>query len=283
MSEHASPTIASARSFLFVPGDRPDRFAKALASAAGIIILDLEDAVDAAGKEAARQAIEAFDPAGQSDRVLVRINAAGTADFDHDLKTCARARIGGVMLAKVQSRADVEQTAAGTNGLSVVALIESARGLANLAEIAAQPATQRLAFGSIDYCLDLGIAEDGPGLAAARSEIVLRSRIADLPAPIEGVTANFKDSAMLAADIQVARQFGFSAKLAIHPAQLEAIDNGFMPTAREVAWAEGIIAAAARHEGQTGSLAYAGEMIDKPVLLRATRILGSVNSLPAQR
>ncbi|EJT04452.1 CoA ester lyase [Rhizobium sp. CCGE 510] len=265
--------IGRARSFLFVPGDRPERFAKALSTAADVVVIDLEDAVAPARKAGAREALKALDAGDGLDRIVVRINASTTCDFEEDVEACKGVGVGAVMLAKTEGNDSLDRVVSRSGDIRIIALVESALGIERCAEIASHVAVDRIAFGSIDYQLDLGIPEDGPGLAAARSEIVLRSRLASIAAPIEGVTAAYSDGTQLMTDISVARSFGFSGKLAIHPLQIEAINHGFAPSEAEVTWAKRILAAAEEAGGEVGAVSLNGEMIDRPVLLRAERIL----------
>ncbi|MBG0512091.1 CoA ester lyase [Agrobacterium sp. MOPV5] len=275
--------IAEARSFLFVPGDRQEWFQKALSTLSDIVIVDLEDAVAEASKGAARLALKSHEWGKEKARVLVRVNASDTPWFKDDLDACRAAGVQGIMLSKTQEVADVARAVAIADGLIVVGLIETAAGIANVASIAQHESVARLAFGSIDYCLDLCIAGDGIGLASARSELVLRSRLANRPAPIEGVTADFRDDQALVASIGVAKSFGFGAKLAIHPGQIELINNGFMPADSEVNWAREVMDAYERSDQTSGSFSFRGGMIDKPILARAKRILGASPSSNANR
>lgn len=265
--------VSRARSFLFVPGDRPERFSKALSSGADIVVIDLEDAVAGPNKGGARDNVRAFEAGTSLDRVIVRINATTTDHFELDLEACIAGGVRGVMLAKTECREDLNRVARQANDMRVVALVESARGLDHCATIAGHDSVVRLAFGSIDFRLDLGIPEDGVGLAAARSELVLRSRLASIAGPIEGVTTSWKDGNQLLSDIATARAFGFAAKLAIHPAQVEAINFGFAPSEAEVKWAKRILSAVQDAGGVVGAVALDGEMIDRPVILRAEGIL----------
>src|SRR4051794_23119592 len=145
--------------YLFVPGNRPDRFDKALASGADAVILDLEDAVDPAGKQAAREAVRAWCATGRdATRVLVRINDTQTAWFAEDITALPGVGPVGVMLPKTESPGDVTQpvTALGPD-VPVIPLIETALGLRVVAAIAAAEGVQRLAFGTLDFAVDLGL------------------------------------------------------------------------------------------------------------------------------
>jgi citrate lyase subunit beta/citryl-CoA lyase len=254
--------------FLFVPADRPDRWAKAFAAGADAVILDLEDGVAASAKPGARRALregrDAIDAAPCP--ILVRVNARSSDDYSLDLDSVRDLGLAGVMLAKAETAADVEATSAAT-GAPVVALIETARGLAAARLIAA--ACARIAFGSIDFAADLGTAHTPAALASARSELVLASRLADRPAPIDGVTTSVKDPDLVRADAAHACELGFSGKLLIHPAQIAPAMDGFRPSDDDVAWAERILSA----RGALGAAAVDGAMVDAPVFLRAEQIL----------
>ncbi|RYF38171.1 MAG: CoA ester lyase, partial [Comamonadaceae bacterium] len=196
--------IASARSFLFVPANRPERYAKALASGADAVIIDLEDAVAPDAKVAARQQLaDGFDAlhAAERARVLVRINAAGTPWHADDLALVdmlSKLDLGGVVLPKAEAVADVVQLATriGT-GCAVLPLIESAAGLAALDVLAACSGVTRLVFGNLDFQADLGMAcgPDEAELQPVRLALVLASRRAGLPAPVDGVTPSTSDTA----------------------------------------------------------------------------------------
>jgi len=248
---------------LFVPADRPDRFAKAAASGADAIIIDLEDAIAPDRKAEVRDSLSRDElPASP---ILLRVNGASTAWFAGDMTAALALGIEGLLLPKVETTDDIAKVRAA--GLfNIVALIETARGLANVRAIASGVA--RLAFGSIDYAVDLGCAHEREALLAARSEIVLASRLAGLPPPLDGVTTAIDDPAAAEADARYAASLGFAGKLCIHPRQIAAVKAGFAPTAAEVDWANAVLAAP---EG--GAMRVAGTMVDAPVRLRARQIL----------
>ena len=214
------------RSYLFVPGDRPERFAKAAASGAHRVILDLDDAVNPDAKDAARACVAAWLGAGHA--AMVRINGADTTWFEDDCRMLAAAGARAVMLPKSQDLATLARLASRLPvGAALVPLVETAAGLWNVREVAGAPGVHRLAFGSVDYQLDLGIEGDGDELLQARSQLVLASRVAGIPAPVDGVTLSIKDPVALSADVARARRLGFGAKLCIHPSQVEAVNTGF--------------------------------------------------------
>jgi citrate lyase subunit beta/citryl-CoA lyase len=270
-----SSALALARSFLFVPGHRPERFSKALNSAADAVVIDLEDAVAPADKAAARAAIadawRTFD-SDQRARLLVRTNPAGSAWHEQDIALLANLLgLAGVMLAKTESAEQLVALASACRNAAIVPLLESAAGFADLKAIARAPQVLRLALGHLDLQADLGMAcaADEAELAPARWEMACASRLAGLAAPIDGVTANLSDAGILAIDTQRARRFGFGAKLCIHPSQVAGVHAAFAPTAEECAWARRVL----QGQAQGGVYSVDGKMVDAPVILLAEQLL----------
>ncbi|MFT7865737.1 MULTISPECIES: HpcH/HpaI aldolase/citrate lyase family protein [Amycolatopsis] len=170
----------AATAYLFVPGDRPDRFGKAVACGADVVILDLEDAVGAGAKDQARAAVREWLGRG---RAMVRINAPGTPWFDTDA-----AMVAALGVPVMVPKAETPEVLAGFG--EVVALVETAREVERAAELAAVPSVRRLAFGSVDLAAELGVApEDREPFAYARSRLVIASAAAGLAPPVDGVTA----------------------------------------------------------------------------------------------
>lgn len=264
----AGADLSSATTFLFVPGDRPDRFARAAASGADIVVLDLEDGVAPSGRALARQAVVAWLAAGND--AVVRISATGTEDQVADLAALAGTS-PAVMLAKAESASDVEAlTLALGPGADVVALVESARGLFDAEAIAASPGVRRMALGNVDLASALGIEpDDRTALLAARSMLVLASSAAGLTGPVDGVTTIIDDMELIRSDAGHAASLGFRGKLCIHPRQIEAAAEGFAPTAAQVAWAERVLAT----DSRSGARAVDGAMVDRPVEVRAQDVL----------
>jgi citrate lyase subunit beta/citryl-CoA lyase len=252
---------------LFVPADRPERFQKAAASGADAVIIDLEDGVPSGAKAAARSALRTDFTALP---ILVRINAAGTKWHEDDLRAVAELPLVGIVVPKAELREELRAICSGTGTAyqhPVVALIETARGLAEARQIAALPGVERLAFGSVDFCADLGCAHTRDALLAARSELVVASRLAGKLAPIDGVTTSIKDPELVLADARYARELGFAGKLCIHPGQVAAILTGFQPDATEIAWARRVLTSS------HGAVTVDGAMVDEPVRARARHIL----------
>lgn len=261
------------RSYLFVPGNRPDRFEKALAAGADAVIVDLEDAVPLEGKADARAAVARW--LAPSHAVVIRVNGPETEWFADDVALCAAAGVAAVMVPKTERPESLHRVARAAPGRAILPLIESAAGFDKARAIAACDGVQRLVFGSIDFQLDLGIQGDDE-LLFYRSQLVLLSRLANRAAPVDGVTAAFDDAAALQRDTERARRLGFGAKLCIHPRQVAEVNRGLMPTEAEVEWARRVVEAAARAGG--AAVAVDGKMIDRPVILRAQALLDDVDA-----
>jgi citrate lyase subunit beta/citryl-CoA lyase len=263
---------------LFVPADRPERYAKAVSSGADAVIIDLEDAVAPAAKIAARNALcrPGALPAGAD--IYIRVNGSQTPWHEADLAAVSGLKIAGVMVPKAESPAQMEIVSACLPGVLLIALIETAAGLAAARALARVPNVARLAFGSIDFCADVGMMHQRDALLTARAELVLASRLAALTAPLDGVTEAINDPVLTENDATYARTLGFGGKLCIHPNQIIAARRGFAPSAAEIAWARRVLAAAGE-----GAAAVDGAMIDAPVRIRAARIAawpGQIESPP---
>ena len=257
------------RSVLFVPGNRPERFDKALAAGASAIIIDLEDAVSPADKPAARAAVAAW--LRPEHAVIVRVNSADTPWFADDLALAGAPGVAAVMVPKAE-RADTLAAVMGAGARALLPLVESAGGLAGLAGLAAAPGVHRLAFGSIDLQVDLGLKDATEDeLLPFRLQLVLASRLAGIGAPLDGVSTAIDDEARLVQDVQRARRLGFAGKLCIHPRQVAVVNRGLAPSAAELDWARRVLAAAG--DAQGAAVAVDGKMVDKPVLLRAEALL----------
>lgn len=248
---------------LFVPATRPERFAKAADSGADAVIIDLEDAVAEADKATARAALHCVFA---KIPVIVRVNAVGTPWHCADVEAVRDLPISAVMLPKSEDPAEITRFLSTLNGLPVIALIESAKGLANAREIAALSGVARIAFGSIDFCADIGCAHLRDILLPARMELVLASRLGGITAPIDGVTVQLNDPAVIHADAAHARDLGMTGKLCIHPKQIRPVKDAFAPTPAEIEWAKRVLA--------SGDCAVSidGAMVDEPVRIRARAI-----------
>lgn len=261
--------VRSARSFLFVPGDRPERFDRAAAAGADLVIVDLEDAVGDGHKAAAREA--AADWLRRGGSACVRVNAADSPEHAADLDALGGADgLVAVVLPKAAGAAAASAVSAQT-GAPVVALVESAAGMLRAAQIAAAEGVARLAFGHLDYAVDLGADNGRTAMLHARSTLVLASRAAGLPGPVDGVTVALDDPAVLADDLAHARELGMTGKLLIHPRQVEATHAAYRPTEAQAAWAHKVLAAVRDTSG--GAVRVDGDMVDAPVIARAHDIV----------
>lgn len=268
--------VAAAVTALFVPGDRPDRFVKAAVSGADIVIIDLEDAVAPADKAAAlASTVEAL--VGGGVRALVRVNPADSPRHEDEitaLLTVAEAPNHGLLglilpkaedadvLARLREKFPSDQ--------ALVPLIESATGIFNAVKIARIPGITRLAFGALDYALDINAEGGDRFLDYARSHIVVASRVAGIPAPLDTPPTEIADSARVAESARLSRNFGFGGKLCIHPRQVSTVSAAFAPTEAEISWARSVI------DAEGGAMQVGGQMIDRPVTERARRILHHV-------
>lgn len=272
------------RSYLFVPGDHPERFAPALATDAHQIVIDLEDGVAHDAKDRAREQLRAWLQTTLTDanrgRIVIRVNALDSPWHDADLAMFRDAPLHHVMVPKVENAEQLATlTAHAGEGTVVIALIESVAGVVRLHEIAQAPGVARLAFGCYEFGIDAGIEGTGSELDAVRTAFVIASRHAGLPAPIDGVTRSLdKPEAIskpdaIAAAVATARRFGFGGKLCLHAGDVEAINHGFVPTEVQREWAARVVAAWTAHPH--GAIAVDGKFVDRTVIDRAKRILAS--------
>lgn len=278
----ASPArLALARTFLFVPGDRTERHARALASGAGAVIVDLEDAVAPERKHAARtQIADSFAalPGEAHGRLLVRVNACDTPWHADDRalvgRLAAQGLLAGVVLPKAERGADLAALAGVVGpGVALLPLIESVAGMDAADVLAAAPQVLRLVFGHLDFQADAGLAcgPDEAELVPVRLALVLASRRAGLVPPVDGITSDWRDAQRLGADSLRARRGGFGAKLCIHPEQVATVQSAFTPSADELAWARRVCDAVRAAGG--GVVAVDGRMVDGPVVKLAERLL----------
>ena len=289
------------RSLLFVPGDSERKLAKSLASEADALILDLEDSVAPEAKPNARTITRDFlrSTAGKTKRprLYVRTNALPTGLVDDDLQAAIAGRPDGILLPKCESAADVilldaklavaEAHAGVEDGSTkILALVtETAASLFGLAGYrGASARLEGLTWGAEDLSADLGAMAyrhaDGSftdPYSLART-LCLYAAVAARVTPIDSVYVHFNDLEGLRADAAAGVRDGFLAKMAIHPAQIPTINEMFTPTSAAIEWAEGVLAAFQANPG-AGVLSYKGEMIDKPHIDRAERLLARAKSL----
>lgn len=277
----SSEAAFSAQSYLFVPGNRPERFASALASGADAVIIDLEDAVEPAAKVDARETVKTW--ASRDRPVLVRINGRGTPWFEQDAKLAALDSIAGVVIPKTEGLDDiVDVVSVAKRKVPVFPLIETARGMWSAMDIAKAPYVKRLMFGTLDFIAEMGTDDDHEALNPYRTQLALISRVAGIERPVEGVTPDIHDTDRLVADTRNGKRHGFGAKLCIHPRQIAAVHACYSPSARDVEWAMRVVDAVSRADGAATTVD--GKMVDRPVVLRAQQVLASAarrNVMPA--
>ncbi|MCJ0893250.1 CoA ester lyase [Rhodococcus sp. ARC_M12] len=265
-----------ARSWLLVPATKPDTFDDAVASGVDAVILDIEDAVAPAKKPAAREAVVRW--LGEGNSAWVRINDATTPYWADDLAALSGLPgLVGVMLAKTESGGQVEATAARlAPGTPILALVESAMGLEAATEIARADSTFRLAFGSGDFRRDTGMSDDPLAMAYPRSRLVVSSRAARIPGPIDGPTLTANDS-ILGRDAALTLSMGMTGKLCMHSEQAAIVNRELAPSPTDVSWARDVIDAL----GADG--AHVKDGSDLPRLAKALKIneLAEIFGIPA--
>lgn len=260
---------------LFCPADRPDRYAK-VAERADAVILDLEDAVAPRDKPTARGALidAALDvPSLDPSRVIVRVNALGTPDFDADMATLSQTDYRLIMLPKAESPKKVLRI---DTRFEVIALCETARGIVAAEKLAAAPNVVGLMWGAEDLVASLGgTSSRKPNgryrevARAARSRVLLAAGAAGVAA-IDAVHVDIADDRGLRAEAEDAAASGFSASACIHPGQVATIRAAYRLADDTLAWARGVLNAA---QGERGVFRYEGRMIDEPVLRHARSVL----------
>ncbi len=274
MTDPMTARIAQARTLLFVPGNRPERFEKAARCGADAVVLDLEDSVPPADKLAARGAIarEWARLQGLGVPLVVRINTADGEIGRADLAwLAALPSPAAVMVPKAESVSVLEQVHHALRDVPILALIESAAGYAALPSLGGASGVLRLVVGHIDFLADTGLQcdDDESELAPLRFAVNIATRLNRLAPPVDGVTVQIGDEARLRKDVRRALRFGFTGKLCIHPAQVAVVHDAFMPTGEELAWARKVLAADSAAGG--AAVQVDGRMVDLPVVLQARK------------
>jgi citrate lyase subunit beta/citryl-CoA lyase len=266
-----------AHSYLFVPGNRPDRFAKAWAAVPDAVIIDLEDAVSPAEKVAARASVDAWAGSSAATHpMIIRVNSAESEWFRDDVALCRELGVAAVVLPKAENGKDIMFLAESMDSATpILPMIETARGFSNAAALAGSRQVQRLIFGSIDFQGDLGIGGDEEELLYFRSQLVLISRLKGIQAPVDGVTTEIDSGEQLRGQTLRSKRLGFGAKLCIHPKQVSVVKACFSPSPEEEAWARRVTEAAAAAHGN--AICVDGKMVDRPLVVRAESILASIH------
>ena len=286
------------RSWMFVPGHRQKMIDKALGINADAIMLDIEDGVAPNEKETARRLIGealSLSKVPNSPARFVRINAIGHARMDADVDAVVRPGLEGLVLPKVEAPEEVmkvdailtqreRQQRMPVGGVKLLVAIESPRGLLNAPTIAARsPRVCGLMFGAEDFGRELGLPTSREGEARdmlfARSAMVIAAASAHVQA-VDGVWVDLKDAEGLIQFARQSRRLGFSAMSLIHPSQIDPINQMFSPTADEIDYAQKVVQAFEEANARgDGSIAFGGQLIDRPIVERARRTLESAKSL----
>lgn len=266
--------LATARSFLFAPGNEERKLRKAFAAGADAVIADLEDGVAPELRTDAREVVGRVLQETETESArLVRVNVPGSEWFEDDLEFVLGLELDGLVLPKATPES-VE--ALGTVGPPVVAIVESALGLAKVSETAIAPRVTALALGSHDLSSELRLMPraDQLELLVPRSQVVLASVVAGIRAPLDTVFLDIRDQSGLEEECRLARTLGLRGKLCIHPHQLPAVHRVFAPGEEELEWARRVLEAHEQglQEGR-GAVALDGRMIDMPIVKQARRLL----------
>jgi citrate lyase subunit beta/citryl-CoA lyase/(S)-citramalyl-CoA lyase len=267
--------FTNTKTWLFVPATRMDRVAKAFASGADAVIVDLEDAVAPEEKKKSRKALQEYYDSQDYHPIWVRINQAASADFEEDLKICQQMpNLAGVILPKAQQASDIEYVHNST-GLSVIALVENAIGLYQIDSMAKASGLVAFSYGFLDLCNDLQVQV---GTAAAdiianqiRYQLLLTSKVHQLFAPIDSVYTDFNDDKGLGQRVQLWSQMGMSGMLCIHPKQVAIVQQALQPSDAEIEFAKRVV----EEYKRSGQAVFKinGNMVDTPVIQRCFRLL----------
>ncbi|MDP5292365.1 CoA ester lyase [Oceanimonas sp. CHS3-5] len=275
--------INALQTLLFVPANRPERFAKALNSGADAVIIDLEDAVPPADKDAARGTLTSWLMEQPPASVLVRINGTGSPWFNQDMALCRSDAVAAVVVPKAED-AEALAELANVTDKPLLPFIESACALHRLNDIAATHGVARLLFGQLDMALDLamdypppaGEPHDQMPFLPIRSQLVVVSRAHGLAAPLDAVYTAFNDDAGLQNYVREGLKLGFGGVLLVHPRQVATATQALAPTPAQRAWADRVLAAEQKVNGAV--VAVNERMVDSPVMARARRILQESNA-----
>ena len=266
------------KTWLFVPASKIERVPKAFASGADAVIVDLEDAVAAADKAQARQALLDYYASAAYQPVWVRINQAGSDEFAKDMQICVQMpNLAGIILPKAEHKHDLEKVHTQTN-LPVIALVESALGLHQLNDMAQANGLYGFSYGFLDLCNDVGVQV---GTAAAdifanqlRYQLLIVSKVYGLSAPVDTIYPDFNDTDGLASRVQLWSQMGLSGMLCIHPKQVTVVHESLAPTQAELDFAKKVV-----EEYQSSGKAVfqiEGQMVDMPVIKRCQQLLANL-------
>ncbi len=281
------------RSLLFIPGNRPTMLEKGAGIAADVLVLDLEDSVPPEEKTRARGIVVEYAAKLKAKPIFIRVNAMGTEWVEDDLKAVIQPGIEGISIGKMESArmareldrliSDLErQRGIPSGAIKIIPWIETARGVSSAREIGeSTPRMFGLAFGAEDFTADMGISrtEQGQEVEAPRAFTAIAARAAGILA-LDTPETDFKDIEGLVRDAQHAKALGYKGKFAIHPAQVQPINDVFQPTGAEIEHAHRVIEVfeEARRQGRA-SVALDGKMVDVPIWKRALKVLEAAEAI----
>ena len=276
VTNHKINIISQNKTWLFVPATRIDRVAKAFASGADAVIVDLEDAVASEDKADARKALQQYHDSADYQPIWLRINKAGGGEFFKDIVLCQKMpNLAGVLLAKAEQASDIESVHQLTN-FSVIALIENAIGLYQLDSMAKAVGLAAFSYGFLDLCNDLRVQVGTPAADITanqiRYQLVLTSKVHELAAPIDTVYPDFNDEIGLSARVSLWSQMGMSGMLCIHPKQVAVVQQALKPTDKALSFAQRVV----EEYERSGQAVFEidGQMVDAPVIERSLQLLG---------
>ena len=276
VTNHKINIISQNKTWLFVPATRIDRVAKAFASDADAVILDLEDAVAPEDKADARKALQQYHDSVDYQSIWVRINKAGSEEFFKDIVLCQKMpNLAGVLLAKAEQVADIESVHQLIN-LPVIALIESAVGLYQVDNMVKAVGLAAFSYGFLDLCNDLHVQVGTPAADIVanqiRYQLILTSKVHQLSPPIDTVYPDFNDEIGLNARVQLWSQMGMSGMLCIHPKQVAVVQQALKPTDKALSFAQRVV----EEYERSGQAVFEidGQMVDAPVIERCRQLLG---------
>lgn len=272
------------RSLMFTPGTQKEKMLKSVTGKADALIWDLEDAVHIDDKPYAQTVISAAldelaeKPEKPEKPIFLRVNQYNTTWYSDDVKLAKHANIAGVMLPKAENAQQVAETwkLMGESG-EIIVLIETAVGLKNLEEIFENPNVTGVAFGAIDFAVDLDLTLTETGLEAlyARSRIVTYAKAAGISGIYDTVFPDVHNADSLKKRATLTRAIGFNGQLAIHPLQISTIHEVYSPSQSAIEWATKVLHHAENENKGAGVFMLDGKMIDRPVIEKAKQIYNS--------
>lgn len=272
---HNHQTYSQARTWLFVPADKIDKVPKAFASGADQIIVDLEDAVAKKDKQQARDNLYHYDCQNESKPIWIRINQTQSQHFLSDIEMCQRLnKISGILLPKTESANDIKTSHHLTN-LPIIGLIETAKGLHHLNDIAQAQGLLALSYGFLDICHELNVQPNTPSADIIanqiRYQLLLTSKVHQLVPPIDSVYPDFHDDLGLQQRVQLWSNMGMSGMLCIHPKQISTVHQSLIYDIKDIEFAHQVV----NTYQQTGKAAFQidGQMVDLPVIRKCEMLL----------